>query len=84
MPPVVVAAQEKMKKKVVVKLPLESAEEGTEGKSLWARTPLDPALVGEEEVVPPETTSAETSPGEQEKNLLPDTVDVFLPGKVRV
>ena len=72
-----------MKKKVVVKLPLESAEEGTEGRSLWSRVPLDPALVDHSEVPPPEIATAEASPGEDEKNLIPNTVDVFLPGKVR-
>ena len=83
MPPVAPALQDKLKKKVVVKLPLESAEEDVEGKSLWSRVPLDPALVEVKDVVPPDTSSAEFSPGELESALRPDTVDVFLPGKVR-
>ena len=79
-----IAAQEKVKKKVVVKLPLESAEEGAEGKSLWSRVPLDPESVKEEDVVPPEIITANVSPEELERTLLPPTVEVFLPGKVRL
>lgn len=79
-----IAAQEKVKKKVVVKLPLESAEEGAEGKSLWSRVPLDPESVKEEDVAPPEIITANVSPEELERTLLPPTVEVFLPGKVRL
>ncbi|KAF9818476.1 hypothetical protein IEO21_02714 [Rhodonia placenta] len=72
-------------KKVVVNLPRETVPgEGDEPSTRqpWARTPL-PAP-SHQEVVPPETHSAEPFPPDNWRYHLPDTVDVFLPGKQKI
>jgi len=83
------AATEKSKaKKVVVKLPMESAvlEDSEDSEkiicSLWSRRPLphtDAPAMGA--IKPPDTTSMEINTIEQ-TNMLPAIIDVFLPGKV--
>lgn len=91
LPPAQQAIQEKLKaKKVQVKIPKELQSEGEDengassSKSLWSRTPANPStLTKEVEVMIPETISGEIYPEESLTRLLPPSVDVFLPGKVR-
>jgi hypothetical protein len=82
-------------KKVVVNIPREtipveeheetSGDEEPPRRELWARVPLQPSEVPEiVDPVPPETVSMELFPSEEWRAQLPSTVDVFLPGKVRV
>lgn len=73
-------------KKVVVNLPKETANDGEEAaRPSWARTPLpQPANFNGQQVVYAEITSAEPYPPEEWRVNIPSTLDVFLPGKVRV
>lgn len=80
------AAPAQKQKKVVVNLPGETVKdgEGAEGttRKSWARTPMHPSyLPPEPEVAPPETISVELYPPDPWRYELPDSVDVFLPGK---
>ncbi|TFK47942.1 hypothetical protein OE88DRAFT_1664911 [Heliocybe sulcata] len=73
-------------KKVIVKLPKETLkdEENTDStaRPSWARTPMHPSyLPVEPDIQPPETISAEAYPSDTWRYELPDSVDVFLPGK---
>lgn len=86
----VLTIQEKLKaRKVVVKLPVEStceaeSSENTSSKSLWSRSPVPSSEIEiQETVFPPEITSVEIYPDIAFTHMLPPTVDVFLPGKVR-
>ena len=85
-PAAALAVQEKLKaKKVIVKLPVESDINNEDGKSLWTRVPIpSSSLEVPKEVSPPETNSANIFPDDSFAKLLPPTVDVFLPGKVRI
>lgn len=85
-------------KKIVVKLPRETitaeggkgeeTEDGAEGaaevtRPPWARVPLLPSEVPEfPEIEIPEVVTAEGFPPDAWRYHLPNTVDVFLPGKV--
>lgn len=73
-------------KKIVVNLPKESTlgEDGAPPeRPPWARTPLAASLIGPEDgVLPVEPTTAQTYPPDGLRDRLPDTIDVFLPGKV--
>jgi len=76
-------------KKVMVNLPKEtipSEEEGVAAtKAVFARIPLKPEeIVEDTDVWYPELTTCEEFPSEQFRHHIPSTVDVFLPGKVRV
>lgn len=81
-----VAAPQKTKK-VNVNLPKETipAEDGQPAtRALWARAPLDnPFEYNNVEIIPVETTSAESYPSDTWRKHIPNAVDVFLPGKVR-
>ena len=80
------ATTAKPKKKIVVQLPKESAQEGAEGEARpsWARNPLPVSEVPEQpEVKPPEVSTCEPYPPDGWRHHIPPTVDVFLPGKVR-
>ncbi|CCL98342.1 uncharacterized protein FIBRA_00336 [Fibroporia radiculosa] len=72
-------------KKVVVHFPQETVPgEGDQPPTRlsWARTPLPFSSIPQgSEVLPPETTSTELFPPDSWRYHLPDTVDVFLPGK---
>ncbi|KAG0703038.1 hypothetical protein DFH29DRAFT_998824 [Suillus ampliporus] len=72
-------------KKVVVNLPVETIP-GDVGepptRPPWARTPAAAANSEELEVIAPEIDSAELYPPDSWRRDIPDTVDVFLPGKV--
>ncbi|THH17190.1 hypothetical protein EW146_g3571 [Bondarzewia mesenterica] len=72
-------------KKGTVSFPRETIS-GEDGEPAtyppWARTPIPPHLVPEQLAVdPPESTSAEIYPPDFWRREIPDTVDVFLPGK---
>ncbi|KAG2091517.1 uncharacterized protein F5147DRAFT_586270 [Suillus discolor] len=71
-------------KKVVVNIPVETipgdvAELST--RPPWARTPVVATNAEEPEVIAPEITSIELYPPDSWRQDIPDTVDVFLPGK---
>ncbi|TFK41407.1 hypothetical protein BDQ12DRAFT_679415 [Crucibulum laeve] len=73
-------------KKHTVNLPKETVP-GEEGEPStrpeWARSPLADGFVYEDKEVPPvETVTAEQYPPEIWRRHLPDTLDVFLPGKI--
>jgi hypothetical protein len=74
-------------KKVVVKFPRETIvgddADKTVGRAPWARTPVPIDEVPEQPVLrPPELATAEAYPTDTHRYYLPNTVDVFLPGKV--
>lgn len=74
-------------KKVVVKFPRETVVgddiEQPATRPLWARTPLPLADVLDQPLPePPQLTTAEVHPSDAERYALPDTLEVFLPGKV--
>ena len=79
-------------KKMVVRLPRETltAEDGDETgvsgtRPAWARVALPMSEVPEMvDAGPPEISTAEAFPPDEWRYRLPDTVDVFLPGKVRL
>ncbi|KAG6890997.1 hypothetical protein C0992_011274 [Termitomyces sp. T32_za158] len=83
--PVSAVAPQKVKK-VNVKLPKETISAGQEGQPLtrepWARNLLDGFEFQEQEAVPVELTSAESYPPDEWRYHIPDTLDVFLPGKL--
>lgn len=72
-------------KKTSVKLPKETVQ-GEAGESSsrpsWARTPLRPSDWRDQEIPPVETTSAESYPSDAWAKYHPNTLEVFLPGKV--
>lgn len=72
-------------KKVIVNLPVETIP-GTEDQSPsrppWARTPMPTTGHEEPVVILPEITTVEPYPPDNWRRHIPDTVDVFLPGKV--
>ena len=91
MPAVAAVVQEKLKgKKVAVKLPNETErvlEEGEDeekaDRPLWTRRPIaTSSLPDQPHIDPPEINSADVYPIDEYKDLLPPSVDVFLPGKV--
>lgn len=54
-------------------------------REVWARVPLRPSEVPEIiDPIPPETISMELFPPEGRRTDIPPTLEVFLPGKVRV
>ncbi|KAG2069850.1 hypothetical protein BDR04DRAFT_1231999 [Suillus decipiens] len=71
-------------KKVVVNIPVETIP-GDVGevstRPSWARIPVAVLNTEEPEVIAPETTSIELYPPDSWRQDIPDTVDVFLPGK---
>lgn len=87
-PPVaaVVAATAPKTKKIIVNIPEETMREGEDkgARKDWARVPLPiseipslPVLRG------PDLVTAEPYPPDAWRHHLPDTIDVFLPGKVQ-
>ncbi|KAG6919477.1 hypothetical protein DXG01_005736 [Tephrocybe rancida] len=71
-------------KKVNVKLPQETipGEEGQPStRAPWARNVLDGFEFKDREVVPAELTTIEIYPPDEWRHHMPDTLDVFLPGK---
>ena len=72
-------------KKVAINLPVETipgTEDAPPSRPPWARTPM-PTTSHEKPVVTfPETTTADLYPPDNWRHHIPDTVDVFLPGKV--
>ncbi|KAG6878337.1 hypothetical protein C0993_008515 [Termitomyces sp. T159_Od127] len=73
-------------KKVNVKLPKETIPAEQEGQPLtrepWARNLLDGFEYKEQQVLPVELASAEAYPPDEWRYHIPDTLDVFLPGKL--
>lgn len=72
-------------KKVVVNLPKETVlGEGDEAatRQPWARTPMNEFVLDTVTVVPVEISTAEEYPSEAERHGLPNSIDVYLPGKV--
>jgi hypothetical protein len=74
-------------KKVVVRFPRETVvgDDGdqTVTRASWARTPIPLAEVPEQLMLrPPEAATAEAYPTDSDRYGLPNTLDVFLPGKV--
>lgn len=72
-------------KKVVVNIPVETIQSNTGETPMrppWARTPLATANSEVPIITPPEIYSAELYPPDSWRQNIPDTVDVFLPGKV--
>ncbi|KAF9242374.1 hypothetical protein BU15DRAFT_86932 [Melanogaster broomeanus] len=72
-------------KKVVVNLPVETipgAEDQPPARHSWARTPMPTTSHDEPEVSPPEIGSVEAYPPDGWRYSVPNTIDVFLPGKV--
>jgi hypothetical protein len=72
-------------KKAVVKFPRETVvgDDKTVSRSPWARTPLPLAEIPEQPVLrPPELATAEVYPTDSDRYDFPNTLDVFLPGKV--
>ena len=73
-------------KKAVVKFPRETVVDDTHRtvtRAPWARTPLPLDEVPEQPVLrPPELVTAEAYLTDSDRYYLPNTVDVFLPGKV--
>ena len=75
-------------KKHIVNLPKETVpgqgDDATPTRQAWARTPLIPSeVLVQQEVPEPDTRTAEPYPPDNWRRHLPNTVDVFLPGKVR-
>jgi hypothetical protein len=89
--PVATPVDTKVKgKKASVKLPVESYFDEAEGSTErqyhpWARKPLPSASIPLfDDLPPPEITSIEINVEPWSKYQLPDTVEVFLPGKVQL
>ncbi|KAH0838729.1 hypothetical protein J3R83DRAFT_7083 [Lanmaoa asiatica] len=72
-------------KKVIVNLPVETipgTEDAPSSRPPWARTPMPTTGHEEPVVILPEVTTADPFPPDNWRRNIPDTVDVFLPGKV--
>ncbi|KAF9457468.1 hypothetical protein BDZ94DRAFT_1227839 [Collybia nuda] len=77
------AAPQKVKR-TNVKLPKETVLEDNgrlSSRPSWARTPLAPSEWVDREILPVDTTSAESFPPDDWRKHIPNTLDVFLPGK---
>ncbi|EIW86254.1 hypothetical protein CONPUDRAFT_114402 [Coniophora puteana RWD-64-598 SS2] len=87
-PPVVVPAPvvQQKQKKIPVNLPKETVPASEDGEPStrveWARYPLVKSVMETAVVEPPVLTSAEVFPTEDHRRSIPDTIDVFLPGKL--
>ncbi|KAF4572487.1 hypothetical protein EYR36_006993 [Pleurotus pulmonarius] len=72
-------------KKVVLNLPKETVtgEDGeVQGRPTWARHPIPMSEVDiPDDILPVEMVSAEIYPPDFQRDHLPDTIEVFLPGK---
>ena len=71
--------------KATVNLPKETvpAGDGRSTRSSFARTPVPPHLVPpQRHVAPPDVTSADIHPPDSLRVEIPNTIDVFLPGRV--
>ena len=69
--------------KATVNLPKETLPDG-DGRSSFARTPIPLHLVpSQPHVPPPDVTSANIYPPDNLRVEIPNTIDVFLPGRVR-
>lgn len=86
LPPVPPAPAQKGKK-IIINLPVETIP-ATENEPLtrppWARMPMPTTSHEEPVLIFPEIASAEPYPPDNWRRHIPDTVDVFLPGKVRI
>ncbi|KAG1746827.1 hypothetical protein EDB19DRAFT_1687817 [Suillus lakei] len=83
-PPQVAPTPAPKGKKVVVNIPVETIPGDIGALSTrpsWARTPIAAMNSEEPEVIAPEITSIELYPPDSWRRDIPDTVDVFLPGK---
>ncbi|KIM51675.1 hypothetical protein SCLCIDRAFT_617773 [Scleroderma citrinum Foug A] len=83
MPPQLPATAQKGKK-IAVNLPVETrpGEDGAPPtRPLWARTPMPTTSSEEPVVIPPEIDTVEMFPPESWRCEMPQTVDVFLPGR---
>lgn len=73
-------------KKVNVNLPKETipGEDGEPAtRSWWARSPLDnPIQYQDHPAIPPEVTTSEVFPPDTYRHDFPNSIDVYLPGKV--
>lgn len=76
----------KKPKKVIVNLPKETVpgeDGGPATRSSWARSPLDnPFQYQDHPVIPPESTTVEVFPPDAYRLDLPNSIDVYLPGRV--
>ena len=72
--------------KAIVNLPKESVpgEDGEPAtRSSWARSPLDnPFLYQDHPAIPPELTTVEVFPPDTYRFDIPNSIDVYLPGRV--
>ncbi|KAG6808900.1 hypothetical protein H0H92_002425 [Tricholoma furcatifolium] len=84
LPAVAVTPAPQKTKKINVKLPQETIT-GDEGESStrasWARNMLDGFEFKDHEVTPVETSTCVVFPSDEWRHHMPDTLDVFLPGK---
>ncbi|KAG8220233.1 hypothetical protein J3R82DRAFT_1272 [Butyriboletus roseoflavus] len=72
-------------KKLMVNLPVETipgTEDQPTSRPPWARTPMPTTTHEEPVVIFPEVTTADPYPPDNWRRNIPDTVDVFLPGRV--
>jgi hypothetical protein len=84
--PVAASTPHKKSKKIIVNLPKETVPE-KDGelptRPSWARSPLDnPFQYQEQPVIPAELTTAEVFPSDTYRLDWPNSIDVYLPGKV--
>ena len=85
LPPTAPAVPAAKPKKIVVNLPKETntEEDGTKSRPPWARRTLDvPFVYTEMELDGPEMSTCAINPPDVWSRNLPETLDVFLPGKV--
>ncbi|KAI6022571.1 hypothetical protein EDC04DRAFT_2937023 [Pisolithus marmoratus] len=71
-------------KKIVVNLPIETipgTNDDPPSRPSWARTPMPTTSTEEPAIVPPEIDTAEVFPLDAWRYAIPNTIDVFLPGK---
>ncbi|KAG9310319.1 hypothetical protein JVU11DRAFT_9443 [Chiua virens] len=72
-------------KKLLVNLPVETIPPTScqpPSRPPWARTPMPTTSCENPVVIPPEISTADPHPPDTWRHHIPDTVDVFLPGKV--
>ncbi|KAG6845279.1 hypothetical protein H0H87_011430 [Tephrocybe sp. NHM501043] len=83
--PTAPAAPPQKAKKVNIKLPQETIPGEEEGqlptRTPWARNVLDGFVFEDQEVLPVGLVTVEPYPSDEWRRHMPDTLDVFLPGK---
>ncbi|KAH7926206.1 hypothetical protein BV22DRAFT_1063463 [Leucogyrophana mollusca] len=72
-------------KKIIINFPQETVlgdADQPPTRPSWARVPMPVTSLDEVAVLPPEVDTAESFPPDSWRQNIPDTVDVFLPGKI--